>query len=237
MDGTSHPGNSSWVSLSRWARDPVDQGTGGVRASYDGLMARRSAALLVALVAIGSTACATTSSSSSPTTTSTSPSVPSALATTTTTTTTASGPMCRNGQIRVSIQSSLVGAGSAAAELGFLNVSKALCTLRGYPGVAALDLQGQQIAQAQRSDLDGGSPTAGQNLNPGQLAEALLSGSDGSSRTCGTFTRSFRVTPPNMTQSAEVTADSTSAPIGASDACPISIGPVTPETPQPTPSG
>jgi hypothetical protein len=143
--------------------------------------------------------------------------------------------MCGNGQIAVSIQTSYVGAGSAAEELGFLNVSKSPCTLHGYPGVAALDLQGHQIAQAERSDTDGGPPTD-VNLSPGQLAEALIQGSDGSARKCGYFTRSFLVTPPNMTQSAQVMANSMSAAIGVSDACPIFIGPVTPETPQPTPS-
>jgi hypothetical protein len=146
------------------------------------------------------------------------------------------GPTCGNGQIADSIQSSYVGAGSAAEELGFLNVSKSLCTLYGYPGAAALNQQGQQIAQAGRSDIDEGPPTA-VNLKPGQLAEALIQGSDGSALKCGYFTRSFLVTPPNMTQSVQVVAKSTSAAIGVSDACPISIGPVTHETPQPIPSG
>jgi hypothetical protein len=128
-----------------------------------------------------------------------------------------------------------VGAGSAAEELGFLNAGNSLCTLYGYPGVAALNGQGQQIAEAERSDIDG-SPPAEVNLKPGQLAEALLQGSDGAARKCSHFTRSFLVTPPNMTQSAPVTAKSTSAAIGVSDACSISIGPVTPETTQPTPA-
>lgn len=141
--------------------------------------------------------------------------------------------MCGNGQIAVSIRGSYLGAGSAAEELGFLNVSTSPCTLHGYPGAAALNTQGQQIVQVKRSTMDGGSATADVKLNPGQLAEALLSGSNGSSQSCGTFVRSFLVTPPNMTQSATVTATRTSAAIGASASCPISIGPVTPETPQP----
>jgi hypothetical protein len=144
--------------------------------------------------------------------------------------------MCRNGQIAVSIQSSYVGAGSAAEELGLQNVSKAACSLRGYPGVAALNLQSHQVAQAERSDTNGGPPTD-VNLNPGQFAEALIQGSDGSAQKCGSFTRSFLVTPPNMTQSTEVSAKSTSAAIGVSDTCPFSTSPVTPETTQPTSSG
>ncbi len=196
-------------------------------------MVRRLTVLLLALTAIGAIACSATKSGSSLTTTSASPSVPSTQATTTTTA--PFGPMCKNGQIASSIQTSFVGAGSAAEELGFLNVSSHPCILDGYPGVAALDSTGHQIAQAKRSDADGGPP-ADVNLRPGQLAEALIGGSDGSSQECGTFTRSFLVTPPNMTQSAQVMAKSTSAAIGVSDTCPISIGPVTPETPQPTSS-
>jgi hypothetical protein len=144
--------------------------------------------------------------------------------------------MCRNGQIAVSIQTSYVGAGSAAEELGLQNVSMSPCSLHGYPGVAALNMQSRQIAQAGRSDADGGPPTD-VNLNPGQLAEALIQGSDGSAQKCGSFTRSFLVTPPNMTQSSRVSAKSTLAAIGVSHTCPISISPVTPETTQPAPSG
>jgi hypothetical protein len=144
--------------------------------------------------------------------------------------------MCRNGQIAVSIQASYVGAGSAADELGLQNVGKFPCDLHGYPGVAALNLQGLQIAQAERSDADEGPPTD-VNLKPGQLAEALIQGSDGSSRQCGTFTRSFLVTPPDMTQSTRVSAKSATAAIGVSDTCSIGIGPVTPETTQPSPPG
>jgi hypothetical protein len=145
------------------------------------------------------------------------------------------GPACGNAQIAVSIQSSYVGMGSAAEELGFRNASSSLCTLYGYPGAAALNQQGLQIAQAGRSDADGGPPTD-VNLNPGQLAGALIQGSDGSVSKCGHFTRSFLVTPPNMTQSVQVVAKSTSAGIGVSAGCPIWIGPVTHETQQPIPS-
>jgi hypothetical protein len=154
----------------------------------------------------------------------------------TSTTTAPLGLMCGIGQIAVSIQTSFVGAGSAAEELGFRNVSNHPCILQGYPGVAALDPQGHQIAQARRSDADQGPPTE-VYLPPGKLAEALIGGSNGSSSECGTFTRSFLVTAPNMTRSTHVVAMSTSAALGVSDVCPISIGPVTPEMPQPTPSG
>jgi hypothetical protein len=173
----------------------------------------------------------TTVHSAGPSTTSTATS-----ATTSSTTIPRTHVLCTNGQIAISIQASYVGAGSAAEELGFLNVSKSPCTLNGYPGVAALNVQGQQIAQAGRSDSDGGPPT-NVNLNPGQLAEALIQGSDGSIRTCGYFTRSFLVTPPNLTQSTQVTAKNASTAIGVSVGCPIWAYPVRPETTQPTSSG
>lgn len=148
---------------------------------------------------------------------------------------TAVGPKCRNGQLAVSIQSSYVGAGSAAEELGFRNIGRSLCALSGYPGVAALNTQGQQIAQAERSDSDAAVKAVG--LKPGQIAAALVQGSDGSAVKCDYFTRSFLVTAPNLTRATKVSADSSSAAIGVPDACPISIDPVTPETTQPIPSG
>ncbi len=144
--------------------------------------------------------------------------------------------MCGNGQIAVSIQTSYVGTGSAAEVLGFLNVGRSACTLYGYPGVAGLNSRSQQIAQAGRS-TDFGSSPASVNVDPGHLAEALVQGSDGAVRTCGYFTRSFLVTPPNLTRSVRVTATSTSAALGVSAGCEIAVGPVTPETAQPIPSG
>ena len=134
------------------------------------------------------------------------------------------------------MQASYVGGGSAADELGFRNVSTAACSLHGYPEVVALNPQGRRIARAERNDLDGGAPTD-VVLRPGQLAEASTQGSDGSSRNCGTFTRTFLVTPPGLTRSTPVTAAGTSAALGTSDTCRFAVGPVTPETPQPVPSG
>lgn len=157
----------------------------------------------------------------------------SSMATTTTTSATVDSP-CRNGQIAASIQDSFVGAGSAAEELWFRNVSGSACTLFGYPGVAALNTQRKQIAQAIRNHLEQTPATI--NLQPGQIAAASLQGSDGAVLNCTHFTRSFLVTPPNLTQSLKVTALDSSAPIGVSTACRIWISPVTSEPPQPTPA-
>ena len=217
-EGTTALATGDGFGVNPWMRPPTMR------------QVRQFTVLLLALTAFGATACSTTTSSSPPTTSATTAtSSPPA-------TTSSSGPMCGGGQIAVSIQTSFVGAGSAAEELGFLNVSQSLCTLHGYPGVAALNLQGQEMAQAGRGDT-GGGPPAVVNLSPGQLAEALIQGSDGSAQKCGSLTRSFLVTPPNTTRSTHVTASGTSAAIGVAGACPMSIGPVTAESPQPTPSG
>jgi hypothetical protein len=134
------------------------------------------------------------------------------IATTTSTTIPIATVPCRNGQLAITIQASYMGMGSAAEELGFLNVSSSVCALDGYPGVAALNAHGQQIAQARRDSYQG--PPTDVNLYPGRLAEALIQGSDEPSGTCSYFTRSFLVTPPNLTQSTQVTAKDTSSAIG-----------------------
>ena len=139
------------------------------------------------------------------------------------------GPPCSNSQIAVSIQTGFVGAGNAAKELGFRNVSQSPCTLYGYPGVAALNAQGQQIAQGKRN----GAPTAAVGLQPGAIAAAMVSGLDGSLPQCpGPYVDSFLVTPPNLTQSVVVTAPPNSVGTIAIS-CGVDVSPVTPEPSQP----
>jgi hypothetical protein len=148
-----------------------------------------------------------------------------------TTATAAAGPACDNNQIVVVIQASFVGAGSAAEELGFRNVSAPRCTLYGYPGVAALDASGHQLEQATRNPYDGSPKVV--TLEPGQLAKALVQGSDGSAVECTAFTHTFLVTPPGLTRSTQVSAKPTSASIGAGASCSIGVTTVGPEGPQP----
>jgi hypothetical protein len=196
-------------------------------------MARRTTVLLLVLVAGCSAACSSGGSASPSTTVPAGTVAPRPAAATTTPPV---GTRCRNGQLAVAIQHSFVGAGSAAEELGFHNVSRSACTLDGYPVVAALDSMGDQIAQAVRGDLDGGPPTD-VDLEPGHWAGALVQGSDGSSRECASFTRTFLVTPPDLTRSAVVRAAATSAAIGVSGSCQLGIDPVALETAQPLTSG
>ena len=154
------------------------------------------------------------------------------IAPSTTPTTAPIGPPCGNSELAVSIQTGFEGTGSASEELGFRNVGQSPCTLYGYPGVAALNAQGQQIVQG---DRNGDLPSA-VGLQPGAIAASLVSGSDGSLPQCaGSHTDSFLVTPPNLTHSVEVTAANSFGSIAIS--CGIDISPVTPEPAQPIPAG
>ncbi|MGH9080403.1 MAG: DUF4232 domain-containing protein [Acidimicrobiales bacterium] len=112
-------------------------------------------------------------------------------------------PPCRNGQVAVTALSASAGASMLEETFGFTNTSGSECTLTGFPGVAALNDQGQQILQAKRV----GNPPAPVNLAPGQLdASANVIGNDISpsgSTTCPTAS-AFLVTPPNLTQSTQV---------------------------------
>jgi Protein of unknown function (DUF4232) len=199
----------------------------------------RRAVLLLPLLALGLAACSTSGphpSAIKGSTTSKAPRLPTttlgpmpSTPTVPATTTFPAGPPCTNGQVAVSIQASYVGTGNAAEELGFRNVSQSPCNLFGYPGVAALGAQSQQIAQATRVPLDG-APTA-VNLQPGQIAEALVQGSDGAIRTCdgAYYAHTFLVTPPNLTQSAAVAAMASSDGIAISEGCGIDVSPVSQE--------
>jgi hypothetical protein len=98
------------------------------------------------------------------------------------------------------------GAGSANQIIGFNNASKTACMLTGYPGVAALNAQGVQVAQAQRISPYPSS-TASVTLAPGQTASATVAGSEippGGASTCPFYAPAFLVTPPNLSQSVKV---------------------------------
>ena len=224
---------------------------------YDSKLVAWRPVLVVALMTFGMAACSTSDPQSSAIKDSTSPKSPglttttlgpvspgqppttiaggvplAPIAPTTTLTTAPIGPPCGNSELAVSIQTGFEGAGSASEELGFRNVGQSPCTLYGYPGVAALNAQGQQIVQG---DRNGDLPSA-VGLQPGAIAASLVSGSDGSLPQCaGLHTDSFLVTPPNLTHSVEVAAANSFGSIAIS--CGIDISPVTPEPPQPIPAG
>jgi hypothetical protein len=94
-------------------------------------------------------------------------------------------------------------AGSVHYELELTNLSTASCSLRGYPGVSAVDLGGRQL----------GTPAARNRrfavrtivLGPGRTASAALQIADTdvySAKTCSaTMAAGLRVYPPNQTAS------------------------------------
>jgi hypothetical protein len=114
--------------------------------------------------------------------------------------------------------------------LVFTNQSQSTCLLYGYPGVAGLDAQGNQVVQAQRTlngylgGLGNGAtspPTV--RLAPGQAASATVEGTDvpvGAATTCPDYP-ALLVTPPNLTVSVHVAA-------GLPGCSPIEVHPVVP---------
>ena len=157
------------------------------------------------------------------------------------------GTRCQKGQIKVTTVSGNAGAGSAEQVFGFINISKAVCTLSGYPQVAALNAHGGRVAQAVRTPIQSCSacnpaPNA-VTLKPGQTATAALSGTMhpiGKATSCPYYS-AFLVTPPDMAQPARVAA--MAGPLsGHFPGCTaIMVNPVVPAVPMPpvesTPAG
>jgi hypothetical protein len=146
------------------------------------------------------------------------------------TTTTLPGRPCRDGQISVSDGAGDAGAGHEGEVLLFTNRGQSTCTLSGYPGVAGLDAQGNQVVQAERtlSGYLGGLENGATNapivtLAPGNAASALVEGTDvpvGSATSCPSYP-ALLVTPPNLTVSVQVTP-------GLPGCSPIQVHPVVP---------
>ena len=97
-------------------------------------------------------------------------------------------------------------AGATFYKLHFTNLSAGRCSLRGFPGVSAVDLAGRRLGSPAARD----SHTAGRTvtLGPGQTATAVLQVADigvFSPADCGTVTAAgLRVFPPNRTRSRRV---------------------------------
>jgi hypothetical protein len=125
------------------------------------------------------------------------------------------GPVeCRIGQLDISVTGGDAGLGHRSKVIVFRNTGSSTCVLQGYPGVAALDGSGRQVAQAQRT-LNGylGGVRAGNpplvRLAAGASAsatvEALAFGPNGDS--CTAYA-GLLVTPPDETRSVRVNWDS-----------------------------
>lgn len=146
---------------------------------------------------------------------------------------------CRTGQLRIQVGTGRGAAGNAGQAVEFTNVGETSCAMSGYPGVAALDAQGDQVAQAERRATgmmgglaDDASPIPVVTLGPGQMASAEVEGSDvplGTATSCVNYP-SFLVTPPGETNAVVVgipTSDAFGS--GGFPGCrPISVNPVVP---------
>jgi hypothetical protein len=157
---------------------------------------------------------------------------------TTTTSARTSALPCRDGQISVSDGGGGAGLGHEDQVILFSNQSQATCVLSGYPGVAGLDAQGDQVVQARRT-LGGylGGVRSGETapppvrLAPGQTASAMVEGTDnpvGSATSCPYYP-ALLVTPPNLTGSVRVhISDVGTDPPGLPGCSPIEVHPVVP---------
>jgi hypothetical protein len=161
--------------------------------------------------------------------------------TTSTTTPTTEAPTvarCVNGQISVTNAGGGSGLGHQDQVILFTNQSRSTCSLTGFPGVAGLDAEGNQVVQAQRTPGGylGGLPPGVTvppmvPLMPGQTASAVIEGTDmpvGSATTCPHYP-ALLVTPPGLSDSVRVSvSDLGTNPPGLPGCSPIEVHPVVP---------
>ena len=138
-----------------------------------------------------------------------------------------SAPGCTNAEIAVTAAPPPGGgaAGHTGVLLLFTNRSATACTLTGYPGVAGLDSNGSQLAQATRT-LSGFLGNCGCStppvliLNAGDVASTIVEGNAGgdpSGDNCTDFA-AMLVTAPNTTVSTQVA--------GSPHSCGFTVHPV-----------
>ncbi|HEX8771211.1 MAG TPA: DUF4232 domain-containing protein [Acidimicrobiales bacterium] len=129
------------------------------------------------------------------------------------TTVAASTSKCLLRELRVSAGDGGAGLGHVGFPILFVNIGTSPCSLTGFPGVAAIDTHGVQLAQARRTlagYLGGVRPGSAQppvvELAVGEQASALIEGTDvpsGSDDSCSNYAR-FLVTPPDETESVTI---------------------------------
>jgi hypothetical protein len=115
--------------------------------------------------------------------------------------TAASSPACATRNLVVWLDTNGdAGAGSVHYELEFTNLSRGSCTLRGYPGVSAVDLAGRQVGTA--AAREAGNPTRTITLVAGGTASSALrianTGVFPSSACHSTTAAGLRVYPPGQ---------------------------------------
>jgi hypothetical protein len=114
----------------------------------------------------------------------------------------AATPSCRTAGLVIWLNTESNGtAGTIFYTLNFTNLSGHTCTLRGYPGVSAINLGGRMVGSA-ASRLTG-HPVRTITVRNGRTATATLGAVDtGALPTCAMTTAAgLRVFPPNQTTS------------------------------------
>ena len=114
---------------------------------------------------------------------------------------------CRTGQLAISLSGGDAGLGHRSKVVVFRNTGPASCVLQGYPGVALLDADGRQVAQAKRTPngymggLRAGTPplvTLASGDSASATVEALAFDANGNA--CPP-SAGVLVTPPDETRS------------------------------------
>lgn len=140
----------------------------------------------------------------------------------------AGSPRCRTADLTVSAGGTDSSSGHRSVVVTFTNSGDGRCRLHGYPGVAALDTDGTQVAQATRTrhGYEGGlasGPPPTVTLSAGQTASALVEATafDTSGGGACTPYAGLLVTVPDATRSTRVPWDT--------DACAgLQVHPVVP---------
>jgi hypothetical protein len=124
---------------------------------------------------------------------------------------------CRTSQLTIRMGHSQAGGGTAGADIEFINRSKHVCDLRGWPTLTA-EIAARSSALAHdwpAADFAGfaaggisarvGVPTV--ILVPNRRADAVFAAADGPGiRPCGRPYRTLHVTPPGSTESVAISA-------------------------------
>jgi hypothetical protein len=119
---------------------------------------------------------------------------------------------CQTSQLQIRMGHSSAGLSSAGAYIEFINRSRTVCQLHGWPTLI-VQTAGHHSRSAQRwpgSDFPDvtavGVPTV--TLAPSQRADAVFSAADGpsSNKPCGPSYRTLLVTPPENTQGVTISA-------------------------------
>jgi hypothetical protein len=122
---------------------------------------------------------------------------------------------CASAQLAVTLGERQQLMAQPAVAVIFTNTSDSSCTLYGYPGVAGLDSNGHQVAQAFRTAqvYMGGAPTdtpTSVTLASGAQASALIGGSANpvnGEAACPPDYAAVLVTPPGTTTATELAID------------------------------